>query len=283
MSNFYKVTTIEEDFKKIFAPQKEYEDLVEEVIQGFIAPVEESENLETGGAVEVEEDQDFDELHESEYAGIEDELSALDEVARKRVRIKRGSEKAKARRAYRRNRAKILRKQKRYRRSAAGRRAIRRRERIMKRLGLDKKRRPARIRFQFQDSGVISNLAEEAEIALESLKAPKTEDRVRTFARLAQVFQDLSNLYEAKELDSGGWNPDTLSEMAEMLAYIAEVTFQGGSEDVDLDEIYENAIQAVRNAVEVYELASKMEEAIIAASIVEAEFEREDEEGKLEG
>lgn len=252
----YKITTLEEDLAKLTRSVKTSREVVEGIISEMLASESEGQALEESAErEELAEDPEFDD----EVSEGED----LDEIRKIRVRKLRGAERAKARRYRRKNKAKIRRYAKRYRRSAKGKRAIKRRKRIMKRMGLNKKKHPRRVRYQFQDSGVISNMAEEAVNLLRSLRGlgPDISEEVAAFAKLAKAADLLADRYASEELEAGQWDEESLRELAVLAAEVAEAAMAGKADDkAELEAAFEDALAAFTEALKFYKQALEISE-----------------------
>lgn len=245
----YKITTLEEDFERIMGNRKVGQSAVEAVISDMLA--DPNEVLQESAAVE----EDHEELEESP----ED----VDELKRIKVKPLRGAAKAKAKAYRRKNKSKIKKYAKHYKKSATGKKAIKKRTKIMKRMKLSGKKRPAHTKMQFQGMDQYSNLAEELLGQIRTIGGlkPDVSNEIVAFATLAKTISALSNKFEAFDPeDVPGVGKDSLDELADLVGNVAYALEAGEIDKGDVSEVFEEASRVFKGALEWYMKAAKIQE-----------------------
>lgn len=230
---------------------------------GLVAPVppkkEEPQGAGDGGAKKTDD--------------IVDEAKRLVKTKRKS-----SAEKAAAKRAYRKVRSKKLRASKQYRKSAAGKKSMKRTA------AWHAKHGPSKKGYRLA-SGVegVDNLAEAAKSLVTSLDITKADEVARNFAQLALAADLLSqNLKEA----SDAYNEkiyselsEQVSELAEQMAEIAKAVHEGEEYDEDLTlEAFKEGLEDFTESLSIFDTILQEEDMQEGDDMDDEDEEEDDEE-----
>jgi hypothetical protein len=180
----------------------------------------------------------------------------LDEVKMVRVKRKSSSERQASRKAYKKNKAKIKLRSRKYRKSAGGKKAIAKHSRILKKLGGPKRGK------RIQTSGVdrVADLVEDVKDILASISGKDQKEVVKGFANLALAADALGKNLKlaAQDLGEGALLDLGVSydEMAEQAAEIATALSEGEDIDADeLEEMFRDSMEDLLEGMEIYDEA----------------------------
>lgn len=180
----------------------------------------------------------------------------LDEVKMTRIKRKSSSERQAARKAYKKNKAKIKLRGRKYRKSAGGKKALAKHTRILKKLG-----GPVRGK-RIQTSGVdrVADLVEDVKDILASISGKDQKEVVKGFANLALAADALGKNLKlaAQDLGEGALLDLGVSydEMAEQAAEIATALSEGEDIDADeLEEMFRDSMEDLLEGMEIYDEA----------------------------
>jgi hypothetical protein len=187
--------------------------------------------------------------------------ASVDEARAVRVKHKTSSERGAARKAYKKNRAKIKLRNKKYRKSAGGKKAMAKHTKILKKIGGPIKGKRIQT-SSVEPTGMdrVTKLAEDVADIVSSIGGKDKKEVVKGFANLALAADALSknlklaanDLGEGALLDLGV----TYDEMAEQAAEIATALSEGEDIDQDeLEEMFRESMEDLLEGMEIYDEA----------------------------